>query len=207
LQTGLWHWEAVHPEWGPGDSSLKWEHQEVSSYAIDDGDRLLLFDPLAVPSEIEGFQVGSLYDFEALCRGLEGLQREACITAAAVIGPPDPTDQLQLCAGLAAPTDAANCVRGTKVQNLLGRPPAVYVELIGRCELFAGVTRAACYRWLGKDPRRPDRRRIRADRLSAAGGRGRAPGVPRRRTKAGRAARNVQLTSTVPPFLLFRHQS
>lgn len=36
------------------------------------------------------------------------------------------------------------------VQNLLGRPTAVYVELIGRCELFAGATRTACYRWLGK---------------------------------------------------------
>jgi hypothetical protein len=53
VQTGLWHWEAPHPEWGPGDSSLEWDRQEVSSYAIEDGDRLLLFDPLAVPSEIE----------------------------------------------------------------------------------------------------------------------------------------------------------
>jgi glyoxylase-like metal-dependent hydrolase (beta-lactamase superfamily II) len=53
VQTGLWHWEAPHPEWGPGDSSLEWDRQEVSSYAIEEGDRLLLFDPLAVPSEIE----------------------------------------------------------------------------------------------------------------------------------------------------------
>ena len=35
-------WEATEP-WDPN----------VSSYAIDDGERLLLFDPLAVPSEIE----------------------------------------------------------------------------------------------------------------------------------------------------------
>jgi glyoxylase-like metal-dependent hydrolase (beta-lactamase superfamily II) len=47
VQPGVWHWEAPHPEWGPGDSSLEWDRQEVSSYAIDDGDRLLLFDPLA----------------------------------------------------------------------------------------------------------------------------------------------------------------
>jgi hypothetical protein len=53
LQTGLWHWEAPHPDWRPGDSSLEWERQEVSSYAIDDGNRLVLFDPLALPSEIE----------------------------------------------------------------------------------------------------------------------------------------------------------
>jgi glyoxylase-like metal-dependent hydrolase (beta-lactamase superfamily II) len=48
LQAGLWHWQAPHPEWTPGE---RWP-QEVSSYAIDDGVRLLLVDPLAVPSEI-----------------------------------------------------------------------------------------------------------------------------------------------------------
>ena len=58
VRQGVWHWEAPHPEWGPGDSSLEWDRQEVSSYAIDDGDRLLLFDPLAVPSEIEELAAG-----------------------------------------------------------------------------------------------------------------------------------------------------
>ena len=48
LQAGLWHWQAPHPDWTPGEP---WG-PEVSSYAIDDGARLLLFDPLAVPSEI-----------------------------------------------------------------------------------------------------------------------------------------------------------
>ena len=48
LQTGVWHWEAPHPDWKPGE---EWD-ELVSSYAIDDGDRLLLFDPLAMPSEI-----------------------------------------------------------------------------------------------------------------------------------------------------------
>lgn len=49
LRTGLWHWQAPHPDWEPSEP---WG-QEVSSYAIDDGTRLLLFDPLAVPSQIE----------------------------------------------------------------------------------------------------------------------------------------------------------
>ena len=49
LQTGLWHWQARHPGWEPGEP---WD-KEVSSYAIDDGERLLLFDPLGVPREIE----------------------------------------------------------------------------------------------------------------------------------------------------------
>jgi glyoxylase-like metal-dependent hydrolase (beta-lactamase superfamily II) len=49
VQAGVWHWEAPHPDWKPGED---WG-QEVSSYAIDNGQRLLLFDPLAAPSEIE----------------------------------------------------------------------------------------------------------------------------------------------------------
>jgi glyoxylase-like metal-dependent hydrolase (beta-lactamase superfamily II) len=49
LAAGLWHWKALHPEWEPSEP---WD-RNVSSYAIDDGERLLLFDPLAVPSEIE----------------------------------------------------------------------------------------------------------------------------------------------------------
>ena len=48
VATGVWHWRASHPDWTPGE---RWP-QEVSSYAIDDGTRLLLFDPLAVPSEM-----------------------------------------------------------------------------------------------------------------------------------------------------------
>ena len=49
LRSGLWHWEAPHPGWQPSEP---WS-QAVSSYAIDDGERLLLFDPMAPPSEIE----------------------------------------------------------------------------------------------------------------------------------------------------------
>jgi glyoxylase-like metal-dependent hydrolase (beta-lactamase superfamily II) len=49
LSPGLWHWQAPHPGWRDGEP---WD-QNVSSYAIADDERLLLFDPLAVPSEIE----------------------------------------------------------------------------------------------------------------------------------------------------------
>ena len=43
LRPGLWHWEAPHPQW---ESTEPWG-PEVSSYAIDDGERLLFFDPIA----------------------------------------------------------------------------------------------------------------------------------------------------------------
>jgi glyoxylase-like metal-dependent hydrolase (beta-lactamase superfamily II) len=62
LAPGVWHWEASHGEWGgvenealrgrlatPNDAA----RGVVSSYAVDDGERLLLFDPLAVPRELE----------------------------------------------------------------------------------------------------------------------------------------------------------
>lgn len=48
LAAGLWHWRARHPEWREGEP---WDPL-VSSYALDDGGRLLLFDPLGVPEMI-----------------------------------------------------------------------------------------------------------------------------------------------------------
>jgi glyoxylase-like metal-dependent hydrolase (beta-lactamase superfamily II) len=54
LRSGLWHWQAPHPDWVPTEP---WS-REVSSYAIDDGKRLLLFDPLGVPGEIEELAAG-----------------------------------------------------------------------------------------------------------------------------------------------------
>jgi hypothetical protein len=48
VQPGLWHWQAPHPDWTPQE---RWP-REVSSYAIDDGERLLLIDPLTVPDEL-----------------------------------------------------------------------------------------------------------------------------------------------------------
>jgi hypothetical protein len=50
LAPGLWQWESAHPAW---EASEPWP-QTVSSCAIDDGERLLLFDPLGVPRELEG---------------------------------------------------------------------------------------------------------------------------------------------------------
>ena len=48
LPEGVYHWTATHPEWeGP-----------VSAYAIDDGARLILIDPIAVPDDVRGL-VGS----------------------------------------------------------------------------------------------------------------------------------------------------
>jgi glyoxylase-like metal-dependent hydrolase (beta-lactamase superfamily II) len=49
VRKGISHWEARHPEW----NERQWWGPLVSSYAIDDGTRLLLFDPLAPPAEVD----------------------------------------------------------------------------------------------------------------------------------------------------------
>jgi hypothetical protein len=97
-----------------------------------------------------GFQLETPQDLDDLCDGLDGIQRGGCITGAAVIGPTDPAAQLRICADLGATTDAAYCVRGTKVQNLLDASTGEYVRVIEGCKRFAADARAACYRWLGK---------------------------------------------------------
>lgn len=48
LAPGVWHWQALHPQWREGEP---WD-QNVSSYATDDGQRLLVFDPIAPPTEL-----------------------------------------------------------------------------------------------------------------------------------------------------------
>jgi len=48
LAPGIWHWQGTHPGWSDGEP---WD-PNVSSYAIDDGERLLIFDPIAPPDEL-----------------------------------------------------------------------------------------------------------------------------------------------------------
>lgn len=53
LQQGLWWWEAVHPEWTADDDAADSDWgPEVSSYAVDDGARLVLVDPTTPPAPI-----------------------------------------------------------------------------------------------------------------------------------------------------------
>jgi glyoxylase-like metal-dependent hydrolase (beta-lactamase superfamily II) len=48
VAPGLWDWQAPHPEWEEG---APWG-PVVSSHALDDGEHLVLFDPLDVPHEL-----------------------------------------------------------------------------------------------------------------------------------------------------------
>jgi hypothetical protein len=48
LRPGVWHWQSPHPDW----DEEEWWPELVSSYAIELGDDVVLFDPLAVPDEL-----------------------------------------------------------------------------------------------------------------------------------------------------------
>ncbi len=73
LRPGLWHWEAPHADWRDGEP---WD-PVVSSYAIDDGGRLLLFDPMTPPGEINALVADRETAVVLTCpwheRGTEGL--------------------------------------------------------------------------------------------------------------------------------------
>ena len=96
------------------------------------------------PGAIESFR-----DVAQLCQSLEGLQLEGCITAGTVIGPADPRSQFPLCFGFQG-RQALACVRGIKLQNLLGASDDVYADVLTRCDSFRDDVRLGCYRWLGK---------------------------------------------------------
>jgi glyoxylase-like metal-dependent hydrolase (beta-lactamase superfamily II) len=58
LLRGVWHWEARHPDWTPSDGGPDGWGPDVSSYAIDEGKRLLLVDPLSPPSLVDELASG-----------------------------------------------------------------------------------------------------------------------------------------------------
>ena len=55
VATGVWHWTARHPEWN--ERQTDWG-PDVSSFAIDQGDTLLLFDPVAPPALVDELASG-----------------------------------------------------------------------------------------------------------------------------------------------------
>jgi hypothetical protein len=91
--------------------------------------------------------VQSPEELEGLCTGLTGIQRAGCITGASLVGPADPRSQLGICAALPR-GDQLDCVRGTKVQNLLSYPGELSVELVDGCRRLDVAN--ACARWLGR---------------------------------------------------------
>ncbi len=88
-------------------------------------------------------------DVVGLCRGLQSLQRLACITGASVISSSDPFRQLTICSELRG-EEAVSCVRGVVVPSLAQKRLKDQVRLVARCAQFGSSARQGCYEWLGK---------------------------------------------------------
>jgi glyoxylase-like metal-dependent hydrolase (beta-lactamase superfamily II) len=90
VHAGIWHWEARHPAWKPDED---WG-ETVSSYAIDDGEHLLLFDPLGIPDKIEELAAGRVRGIVLTCpwhrRDAESLAQR--LGAPLYVPPPDEGD-------------------------------------------------------------------------------------------------------------------
>jgi hypothetical protein len=58
LRPGLWTWTAAHPAWTEADGGPDGWERNVRSYAYDAGGCLVLFDPIAPPSLLDGLIEG-----------------------------------------------------------------------------------------------------------------------------------------------------
>jgi len=102
-----------------------------------------------IESRPAGYQTKSAADLRHICADTTGLQREGCVTAASVIGSPNPLRQMRVCSQLPE-RDVLPCVHGVKVQNLIGTPASNQLRVIARCSWLNGPVATGCYEWLGK---------------------------------------------------------
>ena len=97
--------------------------------------RYFLEQPVAAP-------VRNAADLRRTCRGLAGIQRFGCISAATLVLSSNPYEQLHVCGGMRG-LDARACVRGVADQALAGEPSR-QLRLIRMCR-----TRD-CFDWIGR---------------------------------------------------------
>jgi len=158
VARGVWHWEAPHPDWaGPENEPLRQRlaaagtqneaaRGVVSSYAIVD-ERLLIFDPIAVPSELEGLAAGRDAAVVLTCPWHERDTRSLVEQLGAPVFTPPPDD---------GTLDVAWLLGGDRSDAHLytaGEPPRIGVEALpgrlpndvvlwveSRCAVIAGDT-------------------------------------------------------------------
>ena len=89
-RPGVYYWQARHPDWEAGGG---WD-EVVTSYALDDGERLLVIDPLATPPELEMLAANRQTSIVLTCpwhrRDAENLAKR--IETQVFVPPPDEGD-------------------------------------------------------------------------------------------------------------------
>lgn len=90
VSPGIYVWQAPHPEWAPDEG---WD-EVVTSYALDDGERLLVIDALEAPAALTLLAAGRETTVLVSCpwhrRDAEPLADE--LGAELLVPPPDPDD-------------------------------------------------------------------------------------------------------------------
>ena len=120
-----------------------------------------------------GLPIRNANDLRRSCRGLDALQRFACISGATLALSSDPFEQLRVCVRM-KPRDAAACVRGVADQTLAGKP-ARQLALIRMCRTVD------CYAWIGRTLSVVTNGAFRCDALTAGARRACASGRAQRR--------------------------
>jgi hypothetical protein len=132
------------------DGTTQPEHGSTSPRVICDG-RFTYIRPCwyrYFVEQAQGLPVRTPADLRRACRGLLGLQRFGCISAATLTISSNPFDQMRICAQMSG-ADAAACLRGVPDQAFEGQP-AKQLALIRACGRIALAARSGCYEWLGR---------------------------------------------------------
>jgi hypothetical protein len=85
----------------------------------------------------------------ALCRGLHGLEEQACVSGASLVRSDDPTIQMRTCARLRGVLGVA-CARGVRIPSVALSGLGLQVSLIRQCASFGRAAARGCYQWLGE---------------------------------------------------------
>lgn len=138
LRPGLWWWEATHPEWEPEDAATEDWGPEVSSYAFDDGGRLLLIDPTDPPALVAAMAASREVVIVLTCPWHERATRRLVERFGAVVYSPAPETGRE---DLAVQVFAAGDRLPVGVQAFPGMEPIDLVLWIESCRaLVAGDT-------------------------------------------------------------------
>jgi catechol 2,3-dioxygenase-like lactoylglutathione lyase family enzyme len=87
LRPGLWSWTAPHPSWTPEEGGPEGWERYVRSYALDAGDSLVLFDPLAEVASVEELATGRPVVVVLTCRWHRRSSPELALRGATVYSP------------------------------------------------------------------------------------------------------------------------
>lgn len=90
VRPGIWHWTAPHPAWKPG---YDWP-RDVSSFAIDDGEQLLVFDPIAPSHKVDALAQERTASILLTCpwHARDGADLAHRLDASVYVPPPDDED-------------------------------------------------------------------------------------------------------------------